>query len=291
MIIRYSFLIISFFFLLTTSSCKRQKLHKKDIVAVDTLQTEEIKENALADTLQNEEVKAVKPILTKASETPVTAKIEINPAEIDFKYLNIKSKVSFSANGEEQSFPVNIHIKKDSIIWLSIVVGLEGARGIITRDSVIFLDRLHRTYYKYDFAGLSRQFNFDLNYDLVQAILVGNMPIKKRETDEVSKQENGYLIKQKEGFVAIENLIAELNLKLQKVNASDETGGSKMEINYANFLAISELLFPQEIRAKIDAQKDGKVLQTLINLQHNKIEVLDQSPGFQFTIPKSYLPK
>ena len=291
MIIRYSFLIISFFFLLTISSCKRQKLHKKDIVAVDTLQTEEIKENALADTLQNEEVKAVKPILTKASEAPIVAKIEVNPAEIDFKYLNIKSKVNFSANGEEQSFPVNIHIKKDSIIWLSIVVGLEGARGIITRDSVIFLDRLHRTFYKYDFAGLSRQFNFNLNYDLVQAILVGNMPIKKRDVDEVSKQESGYLIKQKEGFVAIENLIAEPNLKLQKVNASDETGGSKMEINYANFLAISELLFPQEIRAKIDAQKDGKVLQTLINLQHNKIEVLDQSPGFQFTIPKSYLPK
>lgn len=278
---KYSFLIISVFVILSASSCKRHKVHKKNIVAVDSLDTQMMR--------------VEKPILVidEASKVvaPVITKIDVKPAEIDFKYLNIKSKVDFSAGGEVQSFPVNIHIKKDSIIWLSIVVGLEGARGIITKDSVIFLDRLHRTYYKYDFASLSKQFNFNINYDLVQSILIGNMPIKKRETDEVSKQESIFVIKQKEGFVQIENIIAEANLKLQKVNASDETGDSKMGIDYANFLIISELIFPQEIRAKIDAKKDGKLLQTSINLQHNKIEVLDQSPGFAFSIPKSYVPK
>lgn len=283
---KYSFLILSFFVILSASSCKRHKMHKKDIVVVDTLDAQPMK--------------AEKPILvtdetTKAEtpkvETPVVAKIDVKPAEIDFKYLNIKSKVNFSAGGEEQSFPVNIHIRKDSIIWLSIVVGLEGARGIITKDSVIFLDRLHRTYYKYDFASLSKQFNFNLNYDLVQSILIGNMPIKKREIDVVEKQEGNFVIKQKEGFVSIENSIAEANLKLQKVNASDETGDSKMEIDYSNFLTITDLIFPQDIKAKIDAKKDGKVLQTSINLQHNKIEALDQSPGFAFSIPKSYVPK
>lgn len=278
---KYSFLIISVFVILSASSCKRYKVHKKNIVAVDSLDTQMMR--------------VEKPILVidEASKVvaPVITKIDVKPAEIDFKYLNIKSKVDFSAGGEVQSFPVNIHIKKDSIIWLSIVVGLEGARGIITKDSVIFLDRLHRTYYKYDFASLSKQFNFNINYDLVQSILIGNMPIKKRETDEVLKQESVFVIKQKEGFVQIENVIAEANLKLQKVNASDETGDSKMGIDYANFLIISELIFPKEIRAQIDAKKDGKLLQTSINLQHNKIEVLEQSPGFLFSIPKSYMPK
>jgi Domain of unknown function (DUF4292) len=279
---KYSFLILSFFVILSASSCKRHKMHKKDIVAVDTL--------------DSQMMRTEKPVLVIDDavkvEAPVITKIDVKPAEIDFKYLNIKSKVNYVSTGsEEQSFPVNIHIKKDSIIWLSIVVGLEGARGIITKDSVIFLDRLHRTYYKYDFASLSKQFNFNINYDLVQSILIGNMPIKKREIDEVSKQDSIFVIKQKEGFVRIENSIAEANLKLQKVNASDETGDSKMGIDYANFLIISELMFPQEIRAKIDAKKDGKVLQTSINLQHNKIEVLDQSPGFAFSIPKSYVPK
>lgn len=278
---KYSFLIISLFVILSASSCKRNKIHKKNIVSVDTLDSQmmRVEKPILAI---DEAIKVIAPVITK---------IDVKPAEIDFKYLNIKSKVDFSAGGEVQSFPVNIHIKKDSIIWLSIVVGLEGARGIITKDSVILLDRLRRTYYKYDFANLSKQFNFNINYDLVQSILIGNMPIKKREIDEVSKQESVFVIKQKEGFVQIENVIAEANLKLQKVNASDETGESKMGIDYANFLIISELIFPHEIRARIDTKKDGKFLQTSINLQHNKIEVLDQSPGFAFSIPKSYVPK
>ncbi len=283
---KYSFLILSFFVILLVSSCKRHKMHKKEIVAVDTLDSQMMRTEK--PVLLTEEVAKVKP----SKDVPVVAKIDVKPAEIDFNYLNIKSKVNYVSTGsEEQSFPVNIHIKKDSIIWLSIVVGLEGARGIITKDSVIFLDRLHRTYYKYDFASLSKQFNFNINYDLVQSILIGNMPIKKRETDVVEKQEGSFVIKQKEGFVSIENSIAEANLKLQKVNASDETGDSKMEIDYSNFLAITDLIFPQDIRAKIDAKKDGRVVQTSINLQHNKIEALDQSPGFAFSIPKSYVPK
>lgn len=273
--LKYSFLILSGFIIVFTTSCKRQHLHKKDVALVDTLQTIKV-------------IQVEIPIL----ETPIIAtKIDVTPAEIDFKYLNIKSKVDFSVGGEGQSFPVNIHIKKDSIIWLSIVVGLEGARGIITQDSVIFLDRLHRTYYKYDFASLSKQFNFNITYNLIQSILIGNMPIKKREIDEVLKQETGFLIKQKEGFVAIENHISERSLKLQKVNASDSTGNSKMEIDYTNFLPINELLIPQEVKAKVDANQNGKNIQTSVNLQHNKIEILDQSPGFSFSIPKSYSPK
>jgi hypothetical protein len=271
---KYSFLILSGLIILFTTSCKRHHIHKNDVAIADTLQMTRV--------IESETVITEKPIITK---------VDVKPAEIDFKYLNIKSKVNFSAGGEEQSFPVNIHIKKDSIIWLSIVVGLEGARGIITKDSVIFLDRLHRTYYKYDFASLSKQFNFNINYDLVQSILIGNMPIKKREFDEVSQQETGFLIKQKEGFVAIENLISETSLKLQKVNASDSTGGSKLEIDYTNFLPINELLIPQDVKAKVDAQQNGKNLQTSIILQHSKIEILDQSPGFSFSIPKSYSPK
>jgi hypothetical protein len=41
----------------------------------------------------------------------------------------------------------------------------------------------------------------------VQSILIGNMPIKKREIDEVSKQESVFVVKQNEGFVKIENVI------------------------------------------------------------------------------------
>ena len=285
MINRQILIILSAFLLLFASSCKRQRLHKKEIAQADSSKIE----TAKVETTPEKPVVVV-PTPPKV-ETPIIKKIDVKPADIDFKYLNIKSKINFTANGNTQSFPVNIHIKKDSIIWLSIVVMVEGARGIITQDSVIFLDRLNRNYYKFDFATLSKQFNYPITFDLVQSIMIGNMPIKKRETDEVLKQDGGFLIKQKEKFVMIENFIGELTSKLERLNAADDTGNSKMQIDYANFLTINDLQIPQEIKTQIDAQQNGKISQTLINLQHNKIEVLDQSPGFTFSIPKSYTAK
>lgn len=273
---RYIILTFSCLVVLFTSSCKRQRIHKTetaDSTGVSVVQTDV---PARTDSLSN---------------NTSTAKVEVSPAEIDFKFLKIRSKIDYSSGSESQSFPVTAHIEKDNKIWLSIAVGLEVARGLITQDSIIFLDRLHRNYYKYDFATLSRQFNFNLNYDLVQSILIGNMPIKKREGDEITKQENSFLIRQNENAVQIENYIGESNLKLQKLSASDATGSSKMQIDYGNFLTINNFLFPQAITAKIDAQKEDKTNQTLINLQHNRIEFLDESPGFSFSIPKGYSPK
>ena len=278
MLARHLFLALACFTLFFASSCKRNKIHKKDIT--DSTGVISSTTPKYLDTLK-----------TNIPETNNSARIAVTPAEIDFKFLNIKSKVNFSSDGAQQTFPVTAHIEKDNKIWLSIVVGLEVARGLITRDSILFVDRLHRTYYKYDFATLSKQFNFNINFDLVQSILIGNMPLKIRESDAIMKEDGGYSIKQKEEFLQLENFIGESNLKLQKLVASDESGSSKMQIDYGNFLSISDLLFPQEIVAKIDAQKDNKTSQTLINLQHNKIEFLNESPGFTFSIPKGYTPK
>jgi hypothetical protein len=263
---------------LFTTSCKRQRIYKTDTG------------DSTSVVLTQPDIPVKTDSISTATPTS-TAKVDVTPAEIDFKFLRIKSKVDYSSGSDSQSFPITAHIEKDNKIWLSIAVGLEVARGLITQDSIIFLDRLHRTYYKYDFVTLSRQFNFNLNYDLVQSILIGNMPIKKREGDEITKQESNFVIRQKENTVQIENFIAEPNLKLQKLTAVDTTGSSKMQIDYSNFQAINNFLFPQAIMARIDAPKDDKTNQTLINLQHNRIEFLDESPGFSFSIPKGYSPK
>ncbi|GAB3508839.1 DUF4292 domain-containing protein [Emticicia fontis] len=274
---RYIVLTFSCLIVLFTTSCKRQRIHKTEIKDSTSIAVSQPDVPAKID--------------TPTSSPTSTTKVDVNPAEIDFKFLRIKSKVEYSSGSDNQSFPVTAHIEKDNKIWLSISVGLEVARGLITKDSIIFLDRLHRNYYKYDFATLSRQFNFNLSYDLVQSILIGNMPIKKREEDDITKQEGSFVIRQKENNVQIENFIAEPNLKLQKLMAADTTGTSKMQIDYSNFQSINNFLFPQAIIAKIDAAKDDKTNQTLINLQHNRIEFLDESPGFSFSIPKGYSPK
>lgn len=259
----------------TFNACKRNA-HKKKV-------EKEIETAVTVDSTETKEVTQVE--VLKTEETP---KITVEPAEVDFKFLKIKSKVDFKGAGEDQSFPATIQIKKDSIIWISVSIGIEVARGIITRDSVVFLDRIHRNYYKFDFNSLSEQFNFNLNYDLVQSLLIGNMPIRKRDDDVITKEQAVFKILQDLKILQLENYIAEDNLKLVRLFGKTANDSSTINVGYGDFQNINALVIPQSVKVQIEAQSNGKAINTIVNLQHNRIDFLDESPGFPFTIPKTY---
>lgn len=257
------------------SACKRGNQKKKIEKEAEAI--------AKVDSVETQKVEKVEILKTEEPQ-----KIDVKPAEVDFKFLKIKSKVDFKGAGEDQSFPATLQIKKDSIIWISVAVGLEVARGIITRDSIVFLDRIHRNYYKFDFNSLSEQFNFKLNYDLVQSLLIGNMPIQKRNEDVVTKETTFFKILQDLKILQLENYIAEDNLKLARLFGKTANEASMINVDYGNFQTINQFVLPQSIKVQIDAQSNGKVVNTIINLQHNRIDFLDESPGFPFSIPKTY---
>jgi hypothetical protein len=273
--IKNKIIVLIILSVLTMSACKRQA-HKKKI------EKETETAVAIVDTAMVE-----KPVVEIVKETPKpTEKLNIDPAEVDFKYLKLKTKITL----DEQSFPASVNIRKDSLIWISISVGLEAARGIITRDSLIFLDRLHRNYYKFDFKSLSQQLNFDVNYDLIQALIIGNMPIKKRENDVITKEENTFKISQDLQLFQLENMIDGENRKLRQIKGKSANGTSNLKIDYDNFLVLNQFLMPQNISTQIDAKTSDKEIKTVVNLQHNKIEIVEQNPGFSFSIPKTYQP-
>ena len=68
-------------------------------------------------------------------------------------------------------------MKKDSLIWISVTgVGFEVARGLITKDSIVFMDKFHKEYFAFNYEQLSKKYNFDLNFALLQSIIIGNLP-------------------------------------------------------------------------------------------------------------------
>ena len=107
--------------------------------------------------------------------------------DLEFEYLTTNSKIRFSDNDKSLSATANIRLKKDSIIWVSITpgFGIEAARGIITKDSLIFVNRMNKEYSAYDFEQLSREFNFNINFDLLQSVLLGDMPVEPDDQDQV----------------------------------------------------------------------------------------------------------
>lgn len=253
------------------TSCKRHKLKKSEVFVPG-------KNKADSTVIITEKAPVSEPIIIA------------QPDELDFNYLKIKSKVAFSSPDFSQTFPATIQVKKDSIIWVSVAVGLEVARGIITPDSAIFLDRLNRNVYQFGYQELSEFMGFNISFDLVQALLVGNMPIYVRDEDVVTENGGFITVKQNVGELEVENTIDAFKNKLTRVLAQRANAPNRLVITYADFTKTENGEIPQRIETRVEKLAVETETTTSINIEHNKFEFWERDLRFPFSVPKSYTP-
>jgi len=254
----------------TQFSCKRSKIQK----SIAELPKAEI---------GNDELMKTDSLASQPEE------IELVISESSFEYLKLKSKIDFQSENLSQSFPANVHIKKDSIIWISVSVGIEAARCLITTDSILFMDRINRKYYCLSIPELSEQFNFEFNFGLLQSLLIGNLPFKKKNNDLVVLNSLYTSLFQQANNIKIENQIDNVNRKLTTILAEDIGGKSKLGISYSDFTEeVNGQVVPHAIFAKIDVIKTDKTKTSTLDFKHTKIEFSENELRFPYTIPKSY---
>lgn len=215
-----------------------------------------------------------------------------NVAEIDFNYLTAKSKLSFKSKDQDiENATVFLRVRKDSLIWISVrKIGIEAVRALVSRDSIVILNTIQKEYSVYDFPAISKQFNFDMNFDLLQALIVGNLPLPKRPVQKIKNERDYLLLRQSEGKVLVENYIGEEDRKLKKLMVTEQPTKNTLRLDYADFTTLNNFLFPYTSLVTVDykSQTDGQFYQTLLKIQHNKVELVDKSPGFPFSIPAKY---
>lgn len=226
-------------------------------------------------------------ISPETSET--VAPVKVN--SVDFSYLTAKSKFSFKSKSQDfDNTNVNIRMKKDSIIWLSVTgVGLEVARGIITRDSIVFMDKIHRDYFVFNYEQLSKQYNFDLNFNLLQSVIIGNMPFEMEENGQFVKENDFYILKQLVERLEVDNYIAESTQKLSRLKATEIPTQNTFTLDYEDFREVGTYLFPFTSLINLNVlSKDQQMKETTMRLKHSKVELVNQSPGFPFNVPSGY---
>jgi hypothetical protein len=273
------FLLVSIVFF---ASCKRQPINKpsassdKDSVQVIT-STPIVKDSVL-----------VTPPVKIAENEEDKVKID----EIDFKYLKAKAKVSFKSPKENQNVNVDIRMKKDSIIWMNIsALGFSVASALFDKDIVKFYDKFHGEYNEYTYTDFSEKFKFNIDYDILQSLIVGNRPFKKKKSRVVRENEY-YLLKQQEGKVMIDNYIGD-NKKLKKLLLTQENTDNKLTLDFDDFTMLNQYLFPNSSLITVDykSQEDQKMYQTVVNIKHTKVELLDTPLEFPFKVPEKLLKK
>ena len=227
---------------------------------------------------------------------------ELAIEEADFNYLTSSSKIRYSNEEQNVSATANIRIKKDSIIWISVTpgFGIEAARGLITRDSVTFINRLDKEYSSYSFEELSNKFNFNMSYDLLQSVLVGDMPRTLTSSDQVKKQADHFLVRQQEGPLTIENFIDARLMKVDRVAVVDETnrgaqrgkrGKNTLNLQYENFEKLDDQWLPFKNVISLDYQSEGQKRRTQVDIQYKKVNIVEEALRFPFSIPDKYARK
>src|SRR5687767_11620187 len=83
-----------------------------------------------------------------APTTPSTPKAVLNIEEIDFEYFDGKARMILRDSKKERDVKANIRIRKDSVIWMSFnVVGIQGGKALINRDSITIVSTVDKEYF------------------------------------------------------------------------------------------------------------------------------------------------
>lgn len=228
----------------------------------------------------------------------LTAHLKAN--EFDFNRFNAKINAEIAIDSSFNSFSISLRVKKDSIIWMSISkLGIEGARVLITKDSVSFINRINNKYFKGDYSYISKLLNTQLDYEMLQSLLVGNSVAFYDEDEKIKPGIHNCLYTlgtiRKYKLRRVMEKGKELREPAQSIYMIPETFKISRILFYefnpersfdAGFYDYTKVdstqLFPLKMSFTVKAQKN-----VIISIEYTKIQ-LNEEQSFPFKIPDNY---
>ena len=217
-------------------------------------------------------------LASSCSKKLATSTVEMNRKEIGideviFDYLTIKSKIEFieAASGSKNASAL-IRLKKDSIIWfnLSGTLGIQGLRGILTQDSMKMISRVDKEYWVMNYDDLSKEFNFKIDFSIIQAMILGEMPKGMQEGETIKKEKDRFVIHQNFGDIYIDNFISARNKKVTEVNILEVSTSNSMTLLYGDFQQVDNYFFPFSSFVSLIHNNEFGELETKVNIAHSK---------------------
>lgn len=210
--------------------------------------------------------------------------------------LNVKAELQ----GQVNSFNANLRMRTDSAIWISIspALGIEVARVLITRDSLKFLNRLSSTYFAGDYNYLNELLQIEVNFDMIQSIILGNAYLHYSVENYVrARDSEGYILStlkkrriKRENELDVPQVLTQeiwfspVYQKVVRMEFLDYRPIRKFSVNYLSFATEENLKFPEKLSVQAQAEK-----QVRIDMEYSKLSV-SKALNLPFSIPEGYEP-
>jgi len=206
---------------------------------------------------------------------------------ISFTTFSAKLKVDFESETKQMSgINAVIHMKKDSIIWISASMPIVGevVRAMITPDSLKAIDKFHKKQYLRAIKDAKDILNIPFDFKTLQDLIVGNPVYLTDSIYQVIKTPSVISFScDSTLFTSLFNVFADdYVLQQSKVMDKDSTHKRSCELTYGEYRTQDGHKFATARRIFVEEKNVTK-----INMDFNKVE-FDQPVSFPFTIPASY---
>jgi Domain of unknown function (DUF4292) len=269
-------------------------------------------------------IQKTNPNITQSNETGNTTDSIYAKCKIDFKsaktlssllkqneftYSSMLAKydVNYQNGQDEYDFDIEVRTIKDSIIWINAtyILGVNVARIYITPDSVKMVMHLpSKKYFKGDYAYLSKLLQTEVDFEILQALFSGNSARFYEEDNRLNpgrdKDSCLYTLSTiKKRFirrvVSGESQVNEptqilwinpIDFKIKQNSFIDARSLRKFTINYSDYKAVNDKLYPHQSKATIEPNGYQKIF---VNINCKRIET-EKGLSFPFNIPSKYEP-
>lgn len=246
----------------------------------------------------------------KIADTPHPVKLKgLNVIEVfdsllahqfDFEWLVAKAEVEYTdRENHPEKFDVNIRLRKDSAIWISVtpLLGIEAVRVLITPDSMKIMNRLRKTYTARDLSFLDDMLKAHINFEIMQAVLIGNyFPYLKNEKiksmyddstyvilSTLNKRQTKRIMEEKDPTKPIiQDFWIDEHYRINRSKITDDRLNRTLEAAYGDFIEVDSMRFPHNILVTVMTTAPLK-----INVTYSKV-VSGEVQSMPFSVPEKY---
>lgn len=244
--------------------------------------------------------------LPEGAPEPVRQKVlveKMKAVENRFESIRISGSANYSKGNESQDFRLEVRILTDSLVWVDIAdpfLGIKVARAVVYRDSVAFVNRLEKEYFKGNVSDLQEKLKLNFGFIQIQSILSGNLLFDLPADFDLYYVPGAYLLSDFDPDPKSENEGTERyfgKTEFRQVYVDPSTSKPVMQVQKEPALGKSSTVSFKEIKAhengvyypetlKIEYLESGETLEVTFDVR--KVEKDDPRLNYPFNIPSDY---
>ena len=201
-----------------------------------------------------------------------------------WKYFSSKMDIEQNVLQGFSKLGGNIRMYKDSLVWISVnMIGIEGARVLINKDSMVLMDKFAKTYTVYKKEMIQDLLGAPLNVSQIQNLIIAK-PIYALELYSILNQDASRLdIQALQPLVYFNHYVKKDYLTIDSTYIKDRTNRHYAMVEYKNYEVINGHNFPKIFQLKA---YDGKKIVD-VKLEFESPDFVTETT-FPFNIPSSY---